>query len=46
MYEKIKQWYKDGRWSLERVRVAVVKGVITQEQYQEIVNAVDRREYD
>lgn len=36
MYEKIKQWYKDGRWSLERVRVAVVKNAITKEQFEEI----------
>lgn len=39
MYEKIKNWYRDGRWTKAQVSMAVTKGVITQEQYDDIVNA-------
>ena len=35
-YETIKNWYDSGLWSKARVRNAVVKGKITQEQYTEI----------
>lgn len=38
MFEKIKKWYKQGLWTAEMVRNAVTKGVITEEQYREIVN--------
>lgn len=37
MYEKIKQWYKQGLWSKFQVQNALSKNVITQEQYNEIV---------
>lgn len=37
MFEKIKKWYKQGLWTAEMVRNAVIKGVITEEQYEEIV---------
>lgn len=37
MYEKIKAWYRDGRWTQKQVAMAVQKGVITQEQYLSII---------
>ena len=37
MYEKIKAWDRDGRWTKAQVAMAVTKGVITQEQYDDIV---------
>lgn len=36
MYEKIKRYYYDGFWNVIRVRNAVVKGVITEEEFTEI----------
>lgn len=36
MFEKIKKWYGQGLWTAPMVANAVVKGVITAEQYQEI----------
>lgn len=33
----VKTYYDDGRWSVKRVRDAVVKGFITVEEYFEIV---------
>lgn len=35
-YEIIKQNYKNGLWTAQMVKVAVVKGVITEEQYKTI----------
>ena len=40
MFEKIKRWYKQGLWTEQMVQNAVEKGVITQEQYKEIVSEV------
>ena len=37
MFEKIKTYYDSGLWSKERVRNMVVKGVMTAEEYKEIV---------
>ena len=37
MFEKIKKWYNQGLWNAEMVRNAVVKGVITEKQYKDIV---------
>lgn len=37
MYDKIKQWYAQGLWTEEMVKQAVQKGIITEEQYYEIV---------
>lgn len=37
MFEKIKKWYKQGLWTTEMVWSAVEKGVITEKQYNEIV---------
>lgn len=37
MYEKIKLWYKQDLWTDEMVLQAVEKGVITQEQADEIM---------
>lgn len=36
MLEKIKQWYRNGQWSEQRVREAVAKNLITAEQFKEI----------
>ena len=38
MYEKIKKWYQQGLWTQEMVANAVIKGIITQEQYEAIIN--------
>lgn len=35
-YEKIKEYYDKGLWNKTMVRNAVVKGKITEEQYQVI----------
>lgn len=37
MFEKIKKWYAQGLWTAEMVRKAVDKGIISEEQYREIV---------
>lgn len=37
MYEKIKRWYKQGLWTAAMVQAATDKGVITQEQADEII---------
>lgn len=36
-YERVKYYYEAGLWSKPMVKMAVRKGVITQEQYKEIV---------
>ncbi len=36
MFEKIKKYYELGLWSEQRVREAVVKGIINSEQFREI----------
>ena len=36
-FEKIKKWYDDGVWNEARVRNAVAKGMITEEEFEEIV---------
>lgn len=35
-YERIKYYYEAGLWSKPMVKMAVRKGIITKEQYQEI----------
>ena len=35
-YEKVKYYYDNGLWSIQRVRDAVIKGWITAEQFEEI----------
>ena len=37
MYEKIKEYYDTGLWSEERVRNMVIKGIITEEEYKDII---------
>ena len=37
MKDKIAKWYKQGLWTEEMVRQALEKGVITEEEYLEIV---------
>lgn len=36
-YERIKYYYESGLWSKPMVKMSVRKGVITKEQYEEIV---------
>lgn len=36
-YERVKYYYEAGLWSKPMVKNAVRKGVITKEQYEEIV---------
>lgn len=36
-YERVKYFYEAGLWSKPMVKVAVRKGIITKEQYAEIV---------
>ena len=35
-FEKVKKYYENGYWTLERVRNAVIKNWITVEQFKEI----------
>lgn len=37
MYEKIKRWYIQGLWTAAMVNAAVSKGVISQEQAEDIL---------
>ncbi len=37
-FEKVKEYYESGYWTKAMVANAVVKGWITQEQYEQIVN--------
>lgn len=39
MFEKIKRWYEAGLWTADMVMKAVEKGVITQDQAEEILSA-------
>lgn len=40
MYEKIAKWYKQGLWNTDKVADAMKKGIITQEQYEEIIGTM------
>ena len=35
--EKVKKYYNTGLWSEERVRNMVIKGIITEEEYKDII---------
>ena len=35
-YDLVKKYYDDGFWSVKKVRNAVIKGWITEEEYTEI----------
>ena len=37
-FEKIKFYYDSGLWSIQRVKNAVAKGWITEEEFNSIVN--------
>lgn len=37
MKENIARWYRQGLWTVNMVRNAVKKGVLTEKEYQEIV---------
>lgn len=39
MKDKITLWYMQGLWTAQMVQNAVAKGIITQEDYSEIVEA-------
>lgn len=41
MKEKIKKWYEQGLWTAEMVRNAVIKGKLTEDEYQEIVGEAE-----
>lgn len=38
MKEKIAKWYRQGLWSAEMVRNAVLKGVLTEDDATQILN--------
>ena len=35
-FKTVKKYYKDGFWTIDKVRNAVVKGWITEEEFEEI----------
>lgn len=35
-FEKVKYYYDNGLWNIDRVKKAVAKGWITEEEYREI----------
>ena len=35
-YQKVKDYYDGGYWSIDRVRQAVIKGWITESEFKEI----------
>lgn len=37
MFDKIKKWFDQGLWNTEMVRNAVVNGLITEDEFLEIV---------
>lgn len=37
MKEKIARWYKQGLWTAEMVKDAVDRGILTEDDYKEIV---------
>lgn len=39
-YEKVKSYYDKGLWTIEMVRNAVVKGWITEEEFEEITDTI------
>lgn len=39
-YEKVRNYYKKGMWSLTQVRNAVIKGWITEDEFEEITGEV------
>lgn len=36
-FEKIKKYYSTGLWNETRVKNMVIKGIITEEQYKQII---------
>ena len=43
MKEKIEKWYRQGLWTKTMVDVAVLKGILSEEDYNEIIGEVYRR---
>lgn len=43
-FEKVKRYYGDGLWSEGRVRNAVIKGWITEEEFSEITGGAYRED--
>ncbi len=40
MKENIARWYRQGLWSAQMVHNAVIKGILSEAEYQEILSAV------
>ena len=40
-YEKVKKYYDEGLWNTERVKNAVSKGWITEEEFEEITGITE-----
>lgn len=38
MKEKIIKWYKQGLWTAAMVRTAVDRGVLTEDEYNEVIH--------
>lgn len=43
MKEKIEKWYRQGLWTNTMVYAAVLKGILSEEDYNEITGEVYRR---
>ena len=39
-FNKIKSYYNSGLWSEARVRNMVIKGIITEEEYKDIIGKI------
>ena len=44
VYEKVKRYYDSGLWSKERVWNVHIRGVITEEEYNQIIGEYDMEE--
>ena len=42
MKEKIKRWYEQGLWTAEMVRNAVIKGKLTEDDWQTVAEGLGR----
>lgn len=46
MKAKITKWYKHGLWTMAMVANAVVKGILTAREYEEIIGKTYTEEYE
>lgn len=37
MFEKIRKWYSQGLWTADMVKAAVAKGILTEDEAEEIL---------